>query len=310
MPQNPIPVSIANASGNSWFVNGTTGRDNNSGSPQAPFASLAAAQNAAVANNNDVVYLDGTAHLTAPLNWAKNGVSLVGLAAPSDNGRARISTAAGLTQAQVTAFHPMVNVTAQGCSFVNLGTFYGFDGTLTPPTSPICWAELGGRNYYTNCQFLGGGDLLTAALAAMRSITIGGQGENLFTGCTFGLDTVVRATNANATMEFLGGTTRNRIMNSLFQSFVSDAGDVHILAAAASVDRSNYIFDSIFANGVDSTGTAMTAAISWSPTAGGNLILNAGCISVGATAIATAGPVYGAAGALGATTWGIGLKLT
>ena len=47
----------------------------------------------------------------------------------ADNGRARISTAAGLTQAQVTAFHPMVNVTAQGCSFVNLGTFYGFDGT-------------------------------------------------------------------------------------------------------------------------------------------------------------------------------------
>ena len=99
----------------------------------------------------------------------------------------------------------LVEVTGQGCSFINVGTFYGFNGVLTPPTSPVCWYEDGGRNYYSNTQFLGGGDALTAAIAGMRSLVIGGAGENLLDMCTFGLDTVVRATNANATIELIWG---------------------------------------------------------------------------------------------------------
>lgn len=310
MPQNPIPVTITNAAGKSWFVNPATGSDSGSGSPQAPFFSLDAAQEAATANNNDVVYLIGTSHRTTPLAWAKAGVSLVGLAAPSDNDRARISVDPNITQTQATALSSLVNVTAQGCSFINLGTFYGLNGVLTPSTSPICWKEAGGRNYYSNVQFLGGGDLLTAAIAAMRSITIAGAGENLFDLCSFGLDTIVRATNANATMELLSGTPRNRIRNSIFQSLCSDASDVHITVGAAGMDRYLLLENTKFINAVDSTATTLNAAISANAAAGGSIILDSDCLSVGATAVSTGGPVYGPIGALGATTWGLAGHLT
>ena len=314
MPQGAIAVRVVNSAavGNSWFVNEATGSDTlGNGSAASPFASLAKAQTAAVANNNDVVYLSGSCHLSTTLNWAKNGVSLVGLAAPSDNDRARISVLSGLSQTQVTALHPLVNVTAQGCSFVNLGTFYGFDGILTPPTASVCWAELGGRNFYSNVQFLGGGDALMADLAGMRSLTIGGSGENLFVGCTVGLDTVVRATNANASLELLSGTPRNTFRQSNFQALVSDASDVHVLVQTGGMDRYCLFDDCLFFNAVDSSGTAMNAAITnagGSPA--GSIILN-NCISVGATAIATTGAVYvNQISAAGATTTGIGIKAT
>jgi hypothetical protein len=310
MPQNPIPVTITNAAGNSIFVNAATGNDNNSGNPQAPFASLNAAVASAKANNNDVVYGIGTVHITEPLAWNKDGVSLVGLASPSDNDRFRISPAPSITQTQVTALAELVNVTGQGCSFINVGTFYGFDGVKTPPASAVAWKEAGGRNYYSNVQFLGGGDVLTAALAGMRSLTIAGNGENLFDGCTFGLDTVVRATNANATLELLAGTPRNRIRRSVFQSLCSDAADVHIHVGAAGMDRYLMLEGCKFINAVDSTATALTAAITADAAAGGSIILDSDCLSVGATLIAASGPVYGPIGALGATTWGLAGKLT
>lgn len=310
MPQGPLPVRVANsaATGNSWFVNETTGKDTNAGNAQLPFASLAAAENAAVANNNDVVYLAGSCHLSAPLNWTKNGVSLVGLAAPSDNDRARISVNGSLTQAQVTALAPLVNVTAQGCSFVNLGTFYGFNGVLTPPTAPVCWAEAGGRNFYSNVQFLGGGDALMGALAAMRSITVGGSGENLFAGCTFGLDTVERITNANATMEIIGGSPRNVIRSGIFQAYNGLAGNLHILVQSGGMDRYLLLDDVSFLN----LGTAMTVAITnagGSP--GGNIVLTPNCISVGATSIASTGNVFvGQISAAGGATSGLGVLAT
>jgi len=312
MPQGALPARIVNSAavGNSWFVNEATGSDSNPGNAQLPFATLDAAIAAAVANNNDVVYLIGSSHRSTTLNWNKNGVSLVGLAAPSDNDRARISVLGGLTQAQVTALTPLVNVTGQGCSFVNLGTFYGFDGALTPPTSSVCWAEAGGRNFYSNVQFLGGGDALMAALAGMRSLTVAGNGENLFVGCTIGLDTVVRATAANASLELKGGTPRNRFEDCVFQALCSLATDVHVLVGADGIDRYALFKGCVFNASVDSTGTALNAAVSADAAAGGSVILDPTCLSVGATAIATAGPVYGAAGALGATTWGIGIHLT
>ena len=297
---NAQTIAAIMAVGNSWFVNETTGNDTTgNGSSSLPFATLDAALAAATANNGDVVYLMGTSHRTTTLNWNKAGVSLVGLTAPSNNDRARIS------QTGSVVFSPLVNVTAQGCSFINIGTFHGF----ASDTAQVCWAEAGGRNFYENVEFLGGGNATAAANAGMRSLTVAGSGENQFVDCTIGLDTIVRATNANASLEFLGGTPRNVFRGCVFQAFVTDASDVHIKAGSTSVDRSQYLFNCMFANAVDSSGTAMSQAISWATDAGGNIILDQNCQSVGATAIATAGPVYGS-NALGATTSNIGLKLT
>src|SRR5512146_1478041 len=79
-----------NGAGNQYYVNESTGSDNDDGSSATPFATLSAALSAATANNNDVIFLMGTVHVSATVTWNKNGVHLVGLTAPSLNDRARI----------------------------------------------------------------------------------------------------------------------------------------------------------------------------------------------------------------------------
>ena len=286
------------AVGNQWFVNETTGADTNPGDSLQPFATLDAAVNAAVANNGDIVWLNGSSHRTSTLNWNKNGVSLISMAAPFGNGRGRISVTGS------TPFSPLVNVTGGGCSFIGIGSFHGSGSGATG--SQVCWAEPGGRNYYSNCQLLGGGDATTAALAGMRSLTIDGQGENLFEECSIGLDTIVRATNANASLEIIGGSARNTLRKCTFQSDCSAAGDVHVLIAANGMDRYLLLDGCSFLN---FGGTALTAAISnagGSP--GGSVILTPSCISVGATKISASGAVYvGQISAAGGGTTGLGV---
>ena len=283
--------------GNSWVVNETTGKDTNPGTAQFPFATLTAALAAATALNGDIIFLQGTVHLYATLNWNKNGVSLVGVNAPSNNDRARISSAGtgstpALTQTQATALGTLVNVTGVGCAFVNVAAFQGFAG-LTPPTSPICWAEAGGRNFYKNVQFFGGGDTPTAALANMRSLTVAGAGENLFSGCTIGLDTITRATNANASLEFLSGTPRNVFRRCIFQALVSTAGDMHVKIGADGIDRYVLLEGCTFINcTIGGPGaTAMTAGIVADAAAGG-VVLWQNSTSIGATAAASGVTVY------------------
>lgn len=308
--------SILGASlvGNQWYVNEVTGNDQNDGTtPATAFASIVVALNAALPNNGDTIFLMGTCHTAVTINWDKNGVHLVGLNAPSNNNRSRISVlpvASGLTQAQLTALTPLVNVTAQGCQFVNVSAFYGGDGTLTPPTSSVCWAEAGGRNYYKNFQAFGFGDALMAALAGARAFTIGGNhGENLFENCMFGGDTIVRATAANATLEFLAaaGSPRNVFTNCSFESQSSVAGNQHILVSAGGLDRYALFRNTFMRN----FGTAMSAAVTnagGSPS--GDVYFENGLGVIGATAVATTGNIYVDGEALGATTSGIPIKAT
>lgn len=303
--------------GNRWFVDEVTGSDVNDGfngtTLATPFATLDAALAAAVPLNGDVVYLMGSSHRTTTLNWNKNGVSLIGLQSPSNNDRARISVqsvANGLTQTLFTALHPLVNVTANGCSFIGFSAFYGGDGVLTPPASSVCWAEAGGRNFYQDVQFLGFGDALMAVLAGARALTLTGSGENKFLNCTYGGDTEVRATNANATIEFLAGGTspRNKFYGSIFEAQSTDASNVHVMVSSGGMDR-YALFQNTFMNNF--SGTAMSAACTnagGSP--GGNVYFQNPMGSIGATAIATTGNVYVDGEALGATTTGIPILAT
>ncbi len=306
--QGPLAINIvknASALGNRWYVNELTGVTGASGTANNPFSTLDAALSAAVAANGDIVYVEGTTHRTTPLVWNKNQVSIVGTAAPSANCRARISVlpvSSGLTQAEFTALHELVQVTAQGCSFINIEAFFGGDGSLTPPTTPICWQELGGRNFYSNVQFEGGGDVLTAAIATMRSLQLGGSGENLFQNVIIGCDTIVRATNANASLELIGSTPRNVFRNPIFQADSSDASNVHILVGASGMDR-YVIFDNAILHNFNAT--AMSVAVSMNGAAGGNILFTGKLASVGATAIATSGNVYVQSDVIGATTTGI-----
>lgn len=302
MPQGAIPVVVQNsaAAGLSIFCNENDGSDaTGNGSAQRPFASLDAGFDMARANKGDVVYLQRTSHRTATLTWDKDGVSLVALSAPSDNDRGRISPLGG-----AAVFSPLVHVTAQGCSFVNVGTFHGFADN----SAQICWEEYGGRNFYSNCQLLGMGATLAAGHTGSRSLTIAGAGENLFVGCTFGIDTIARGV-ANATLELLAGTPRNIMRDCIFQMLATAATPMHITVGSGGMDRYLLLDRPAFINCVDSTGTAIDAAIVANASAGGTVAVKDG-FSIGATAIATTGPVRGTGNVPTAATSGIAIPLT
>lgn len=293
-------VSDMPFTGNYFWVNEASGSDGNTGGPADPFATLTQALSKCTDSNSDVIFLVGTVHVTATVNWSKSFTHLIGLTSPSNNNRARIS------QTGSSVFTPLVNVTGSGCIFKNIGTFHGFADASTQ----ICWAEAGGRNYYENCQFYGMGNATAAAQAGSRSLTVAGSGENLFVGCTIGLDTVVRATNANASLEFLSASPRNVFRNCVFQSDVSAAGDTHVTIGVGGIDR-YVLFDGCVFSNAEFGGpgaTAMTAAISANASAGGQVIVTPTCISVGATKLSASGPVYvGQISAAGGGTTGLGV---
>jgi hypothetical protein len=289
--------------GNYFFVNESTGSDGNTGGPQDPFATLTQALTACTNNNNDVVFLTGTVHTTATVNWSLNRTHLIGLAPELDSeARARIS------QTGSTAFTPLVNVTGAECIFRNIGSFHGFAAL----TNQICWAEAGQRNQYFHCAFLGMGNATGgASQTGSRSLTVGagGQGENTFDSCIIGLDTITRSA-ANASLELLGGTPRNVFRKCQFPALSSSASAVLVTVGASGMDRWALFDNCSFLNCVDSGGTTLSAAITANASAGGSIVLN-NCISLGSTAIATANGVYvNQISAAGATTTGIAIKAT
>ena len=273
---SPLPFT-----GNYFWVDETNGSDGNTGGPTDGFKTLTQAMSRCTSGNNDVIFMTGSMHTAATIAWNLSHTHLVGLSPPSQNGRARIAiTNAALT----TVVTPLMNVTGTGCWFQNIEVFHGNAAT----TGEVAWAEAGGNNYYKNCNFIQTGNAINSSLAASRALTIAGNGENLFEDCTIGGDTEVRATNINATLEFLSGTARNVFKRCIFQSYSTLVGNVQVLIQANGMDRYALFEQCTFHN----FGTAMSVAITNSGgSPGGNVILN-NCISVGATVIATSGNIF------------------
>jgi len=299
MPLYGIP-GIPPFTGNYFWVDETNGSDGNTGGPQDAYKTLTQALSQCTANNNDVVFVTGSIHVTATVAWNKARTHMIGLSPPSQNSRARI--AINNTAATTGAVSPLVNVTASGCIFQNVEAFNGINQAATQ----VAWAEAGGNNYYKNCNFIQDGNATASAQAGNRALTIA-SGENLFEFCTIGGDTLVRATGTNATLEFISGAPRTVFRNCVFQAWSTVAANVHVLIAAAGMDRYALFEQCTF----HTFGTAMSALVTnagGSPA--GNVILN-NCIAVGATAIATTGNVFvNQVSAAGAATTYIGLLAT
>ncbi len=284
--------------GNYFWVDETNGSDGNTGGPSDPLATLSQAHTMCTANNNDVVFLTGTVHVTAKLTWSKSRTHLIGLSPTlSINARSRISSTGANT------YTPMVSVTAAECIFENIGAFSGISAA-----SNICWADSGGRNHYKNCAILGMAGASAASSAASRSLTIETAGENYFEECQIGLDTITRSA-ANASVEFLSGTPRNVFRRCTFPILTSDATAVIATVGAAGMDRFAYFDECTFINAVESTSTTMNAAFTANAAAGGAILLR-NPVSLGITAIATTGPVYLVGNIPVATTSGIAIKAT
>src|SRR5262249_48954520 len=141
--------------------------------------------------------------------------------------RARIAPPTGTyTQATFNSGNFIV-VTGSGCTFSNISVFNGFS---TGGTNQIAWTDNGSRNSYYKCNIDGMADAASAADAGSRSLKIGsaGSGENYFSHCVIGGDTVARSA-ANASLELAGGTPRNVFEDCIFPFQTSAASPLGIL---------------------------------------------------------------------------------
>ena len=292
----PVPVQFT---GKAFFVEPVAGSDLNSGTKvNQAFKTLYRAHAACTAGNNDTVYLIGNGSTTGTgrlstalaqsvdstaavgtLVWSKNATHLIGISAGSSNTRARISN---VTTETLTTFASgnLVSVTAQGCYFGNFSVFQGF---ATGGASEIAWTDSGGRNRYDGVIFQGGGDTAAtgANVATMRSLLISGNvGENRFTNCTIGLDTLARSTGSFE-FEVSGGSPRNEFIDCTIQTNAGAVGCTWMKVGAVGIDRYMLFRNCTFINPIGAGASSMTTGFSVNAAAGGSILLQ-NCMQVGA----------------------------
>lgn len=237
---------------NIWFVDPANGSDSNIGNRQErPLATILAAYNKCTANQHDVVaYIAGSSSetLSAAFTWAKNFTHLFGICAPTRAAqRARIFQLSTLTAAS-----PLFNITATGCIFKD---FY-ICQAVNDATSLVNVQVTGGRNYFENVHFAGGGHA-AHAIDGGASLKLNGAEENTFVNCTIGVDTIAAATGM-AGILFDGEARRNRFIGCDLTMYAGHAGAIFAeVADATGIDRYNIFRDCIFSN---TASTAMTEA--------------------------------------------------
>ena len=259
-----------------YFVDPVNGSDGNKGkSSTKPLKTLLKAHDLCTAGNNDVVYLisngatSGTARQDAILVWSKNATHLIGVCAPGGNPRARISNTSGVE------FTPMITWSADGCVCANISAYQGYDDA----SAQNCIAITGQRNYFANSRFSGMGQATAGDQAGSRSMTLSGDGENIFESCIIGLDTVPRSA-ASAELELLSASNRNIFKNCIFETYADSADALFVKVASGGMDRYCEFFNCRFLN----TGTStITAAMELNASAGGKVILSGTSFVEGAT---------------------------
>lgn len=230
----PVMAGVPFSSNASYyFVDPANGSDDNDGlTPAKAMATIIAAEDKCVANRHDTVfYIAGSSglNMTAALTWDKNYTHLIGICAPSHVAqRARIFQLSTLTGAS-----PLFTISATGCIFKNFYCFQGVDDA----TSLINWQVSGGRCYFENIHFAGGGHA-TMAIDGCKSLRlVGSSGEHMFRQCTFGVDTIAAATGV-ACLSISGGTPRNIFEDCNFILYSAAAGAMFVeWEALSAVDR-------------------------------------------------------------------------
>jgi hypothetical protein len=235
-----------------YFVDPVNGSDSNTGTSfKSPLALVSTAYGKCVTGQHDVVILlAGTSsnNETAAITWSKNLTHLIGLGAPTHvSQRSRIvCNAVDLT--------PFITVSGYGNIFKNLQIWQGQDDA----TTLINVSVTGNRNYFENVHFAGGGHA-TQAIDGGMSLQISGGKENLFKGCTIGIDTVEDGTGmAGLSVAATGGAARNKFVDCEFRMFAGHAGAIFVeLLGNSGLDRDLTFKNCIFMN---LSGTAMTSA--------------------------------------------------
>jgi hypothetical protein len=225
--------------GNVYYVKPYSGNDGNDGkSPESAFKTLVKAQLAATANQNDIVYFfaegntasSTTDYQSVALDWAKDGVHLIGVNSGSMIGqRSRIACLS-----TVKNINDLFTVSADNCYIANIEVFYGVASCTS--TASRAMVVSGQRNSFVNCQISGMGDT-SMDDANARSLTVSGS-ENIFQHCYIGLDTVIRSTNkieVGITGTASSNATRNIFEDCIFNTYQSNT-DAKVIACSY-VDR-------------------------------------------------------------------------
>lgn len=226
-----------------FFVDPANGSDANHGrSFLQPLASIEAAYALCVANQHDVIlYVAGSSgnNLAAAMTWSKSYTHLIGWCAPTRIGqRARIFQTSTLIGAS-----PLITVSGSGCIFKDLYIFQGVDDA----TSLINVSVTGGRNYFENVHFAGGGHV-TQAINGGASLKLDGAEENTFVNCTIGVDTVDAATGLVGIL-MDGEAHRNTFKDCVIRMRAGNAGAAWLkVNDATGIDRDTIFDKCIFLN--------------------------------------------------------------
>jgi hypothetical protein len=271
----PVGVNFL-TQGNTYFVKPYSGNDGNDGkSPNSAFKTLVHAQLMATANQNDVVYMcaeSNTASATtdyqsAALDWAKDGVHLIGIGAgPMIGQRSRIAELS-----TVKTIEDLFTVSADNCLIANIEVFQGVASSTATAARAVVVSGM--RNRFVNCQMSGNGDTGGSTDdAGARSLAVTGA-ENLFQHCYIGLDTVIRATQT--TEVSIGAVARTIFEDCMFNSYTSLS--TFKAVTMTSIDRFVFFRNCVF-NAVQNITSAVapTGAIINTTPNGSALILGGG----------------------------------
>ena len=288
-----------------YCVDPTNGSDSNTGTSfKAPLASIAAAYALCVAGQHDVVLLLAGATgntLSAALTWSKDYTHLIGLCAPTRTAqRARVFQLSTLTGAS-----PLITISASGCIFKDLYIFQG----VADNTSLINVSVTGGRNYFENVHFAGGGHA-TQAVDGGASLKLDGAEENTFVNCTIGVDTVDAATGMVGIL-FDGEAHRNLFTKCIVRIRAGNAGAAFAeVADATGIDRDTVFDGCIFLN---NSATSLTSGFVIPAGMGApRKLLLKDCMVLGSTKLDAndRGVLYGNMGAVtGADLSGVAVEL-
>jgi hypothetical protein len=241
--------------GTKYYLDPTNGNDGNSGlSRDDAFATLPTAFAAIPANENNIlVYIAGTSSisLSAAFDWNKDYTHFVGETAPSGAAnRARIFQAAA-----ATGLSPLITVSAKGCIFYNIYTFQGVDDA----TSLINWSVTGGRNYFRDMHFAGGGHA-TMAIDNCASMLLNGAEENTFDNCRFGVTTIPLATGGGV-IRWDGSSKENIFRDCRVAALIGNAGArLMEFVDGSAVDQVNWFFNTKFVSNSVNRATTMASA--------------------------------------------------
>lgn len=306
----PVFGSLGIGPGTVFFVDPTSGNNSNSGtSPDKAVADLPTAYGLCTSGAGDtiVVYSRGTtsagttSYLTEALTWSKHGITVIGVAAGTPFGRARIAN-----DSTATDLAKLLSVTGSNNRFINLhfGNF-GSDAAALG-----CVEVTGARNEFVGCHFIGSGHATPAAVATAYDFMLNGAQETVCRDCIFGTDTIIRAA-ANASIVFDGAVARAKFVDCEIMTYSETAGHGGVKFNDNAALSRNIVFKGCtFHNfGVNQV-TALTAVFIGTEQASGITVLH-NCAAAGWAAWSAASTyIRNCNGAAGNTAGGISVATT